>query len=251
MAEPEPVPVRDLEVADRIARAVRGGRPADRTPTLEQLVAAFGEAEPTVDARRRAARALALAGVATVPDVSRRRPASGSRSRCATCAGAARCVAGVAGARRCSSPRWPRRPPRSTSATTTRRPTSRPAPPPTAAHHRHQHGDPGADDVDATDDLDRRQPPATAAERRRAKRARERRAREQRAKARGPRPGAQGEGAGGRQAPRHRAPQREPGDLPVRRGRRQAALQRHPHRRAHLPRARRAPQHRPRPEHAR
>lgn len=70
MAEPEPVSVRDLEVADRIARAVRGrGRPADRQPTLEQLVAAFGEAEPTAAARRRAARALALAGVATVPDL--------------------------------------------------------------------------------------------------------------------------------------------------------------------------------------
>src|SRR3954452_1706940 len=69
MAEPESVPVRDLEVADRIAKAVRGGKPADRTPTIEQLVAAFGEAEPTLDARRRAARALALAGVAAVPDV--------------------------------------------------------------------------------------------------------------------------------------------------------------------------------------
>jgi hypothetical protein len=71
MAEPEPesVPVRDLEVADRIAKAVRGGKPADRTPTIEQLVAAFGEAEPTLEARRRAARALALAGVAAVPDV--------------------------------------------------------------------------------------------------------------------------------------------------------------------------------------
>jgi hypothetical protein len=69
MPEPEPVSVRDLEVADRIARAVRGGRPADRTPTIEQIVAAFGEAEPTADARRRAARALALAGVATVPDL--------------------------------------------------------------------------------------------------------------------------------------------------------------------------------------
>ena len=71
MADPEPesVPVRDLEVADRIAKAVRGGKPADRTPTIEQLVAAFGEAEPTLEARRRAARALALAGVAAVPDV--------------------------------------------------------------------------------------------------------------------------------------------------------------------------------------
>ena len=69
MAEPESVPVRDLEVADRIAKAVRGGKPADRTPTIEQLVTAFGEAEPTLEARRRAARALALAGVAAVPDV--------------------------------------------------------------------------------------------------------------------------------------------------------------------------------------
>jgi hypothetical protein len=69
MADPEPVSVRDLEVADRIAKAVRGGKPADRTPTIEQLVAAFGEAEPTLEARRRAARALALAGVAAVPDV--------------------------------------------------------------------------------------------------------------------------------------------------------------------------------------
>jgi hypothetical protein len=69
MADPEPVPVRDLEVADRIAKAVRGGKPADRTPTIEQLVAAFSEPEPTPAARRRAARALALAGVAAVPDV--------------------------------------------------------------------------------------------------------------------------------------------------------------------------------------
>jgi hypothetical protein len=69
MAEPDPVSIHDLEVADRIARAVRGGRPADRQPTLEQIVAAFGETEPAAHARRRAARALALAGVATVPDL--------------------------------------------------------------------------------------------------------------------------------------------------------------------------------------
>jgi hypothetical protein len=68
-ADPEPVPIRDLEVADRIAHAVRRGRAADRHPTLEQVVAAFGETEPTPDARRRAARALSLAGVATVPDL--------------------------------------------------------------------------------------------------------------------------------------------------------------------------------------
>lgn len=69
MAEPEPVGVADLEVADRIARAVRRGKPADARPTLEQVLFAFGEPEPTLDARRRAARALALAGVATTPDL--------------------------------------------------------------------------------------------------------------------------------------------------------------------------------------
>jgi hypothetical protein len=69
MADVGPVPVGDLEVADRIARAVRRGRAADRRPTLEQLLAAFGEDQPTTDARRRIARALALAGVATTPDL--------------------------------------------------------------------------------------------------------------------------------------------------------------------------------------
>jgi len=68
VADPDPISIGALEVAVRIARAVRRGRPADRRPTIEQLVAAFGEAEATPDARRRAARALALAGVATVPD---------------------------------------------------------------------------------------------------------------------------------------------------------------------------------------
>jgi hypothetical protein len=73
-ADPEPVPIGDLEVADRIARAVRRGGQAERRPTIEQIVAAFGEAEPTPDARRRAARALALAGVATVPELSEAAP---------------------------------------------------------------------------------------------------------------------------------------------------------------------------------
>lgn len=73
-ADPEPVPIGDLEVADRIARAVRRGGPAERRPTIEQVVAAFGEPEPTSDARRRAARALALAGVATVPELSEAAP---------------------------------------------------------------------------------------------------------------------------------------------------------------------------------
>jgi hypothetical protein len=69
-----PVPVGDLEVADRIAKAVRRGRAADRRPTLEQLVAAFDEDQPTAQARRRAARALALAGVATTPDLLEAQP---------------------------------------------------------------------------------------------------------------------------------------------------------------------------------
>lgn len=69
MADVGPVPIGDLEVADRIAKAVRRGRAADRRPTLEQLLAAFGEEQATNEARRRIARALALAGVATVPDL--------------------------------------------------------------------------------------------------------------------------------------------------------------------------------------
>jgi hypothetical protein len=105
MVQPEPVSVRDLEVADRIARAVRGGRPADRRPTLGQLLAAFGEGEPTLEARRRAARALALAGVATVPDLLEAAPGEritlevrGPRKRRSGLFGALALVAVLAGA---------------------------------------------------------------------------------------------------------------------------------------------------------
>jgi hypothetical protein len=69
MADVGPVSIGDLELADRIAKAVRRGRAADRRPTLEQLLAAFDEQQPTTEARRRIARALALAGVATTPDL--------------------------------------------------------------------------------------------------------------------------------------------------------------------------------------
>ena len=63
-------PDSDQQVADRIARAVRRGRPADRAPTVAQLLRAFGESEDTPAARERVARALALAGVAVRPGLS-------------------------------------------------------------------------------------------------------------------------------------------------------------------------------------
>ena len=179
MPEPEPVPVRDLEVADRIARAVRGGRPADRNPTLEQLVAAFGEAEPTADARRRAARALALAGVATVPDLLEAMPgqrvmleARHVRKRGALALGVLALVVLFAAAAVAATqldlgddntasdlPADTTTAPTTATNTVTQEPTS-------------------------TTTSTAAKPPPTAAERRRAKRVRERRAREKRAKAR-------------------------------------------------------------------
>jgi hypothetical protein len=182
MAESENVPVRDLEVADRIAKAVRGGRPADRTPTIEQLCAAFGEAEPTVDARRRASRALALAGVATVPDVMEAAP--GQRltlevrhapKRRALVAGIAALVllfAAVAAAATQldfgdDDPASDL--PAGTGSTAT-----------TATNTVTQEPTTSTDQTTST----AAKAPATAAERRRAKRIRERRAREKRAKAR-------------------------------------------------------------------
>jgi hypothetical protein len=179
MAEPEPVSVRDLEVADRIARAVRGGRPADRNPTLEQLVAAFGEAEPTADARRRAARALALAGVATVPDLLEAMPgqrvmleARHVRKRGALVLGVLALVVLFAAAAVAATqldlgddntasdlPADTTTAPTTATNTVTQEPTS-------------------------TTTSTAAKPPPTAAERRRAKRVRERRAREKRAKAR-------------------------------------------------------------------
>ena len=136
MAEPEPVSVRDLEVADRIARAVRGGRPADRRPTLEQLVAAFGEAEPT-----RGCAPSRGAGARPRRRGDGARPARGAAgpagrcSRSVTCAGAGRCCWAAAGADRAVRRRHRRSPPRSTSATTTPRPTC-PRPPPRPPHRR-------------------------------------------------------------------------------------------------------------------
>ena len=186
MAEPESVPVRDLEVADRIARAVRGGKPADRTPTVEQLVAAFGEAEPTVDARRRAARALALAGVAVVPDLMEAAPGQRLtlevrhvRKRRALVGGVLALIllfAAVAAAATqldfsddnaaSSLPAGTATGPTTATNTVTQETTST-----------------DATTSGSTATSTAAKPPATAAERRRAKRLRERRARAQRAKA--------------------------------------------------------------------
>ena len=186
MAEPESVPVRDLEVADRIARAVRGGKPADRTPTIEQLVAAFGEAEPTVDARRRAARALALAGVAAVPDVMEAAPGQRLtlevrhvRKRRALVGGVLALIllfAAVAAAATqldfsddnaaSSLPAGTATDPTTATNTVTQETTST-----------------ATTTSGSTATSTAAKPPATAAERRRAKRIRERRARAQRAKA--------------------------------------------------------------------
>jgi hypothetical protein len=67
-ADPE-VSLADAALAAEIARAAAQGRGADRAPTLEQLLSAFGEAEPTDQARRRVQAALRLAGVAIRPDL--------------------------------------------------------------------------------------------------------------------------------------------------------------------------------------
>jgi hypothetical protein len=63
------VGVADAQAAADIARAIRLGKTADRTPTLEQLLAAFGEIAPTHEARSRAKRAMDLAGINASPDV--------------------------------------------------------------------------------------------------------------------------------------------------------------------------------------
>ncbi len=71
MDQPRPAPVSlaDAELAAGIARAAASGRAADRRPTPQQLLAAFGEPEATPEARRRVADALAVAGVRVEPDL--------------------------------------------------------------------------------------------------------------------------------------------------------------------------------------
>lgn len=70
------VSLADAAVAAAIARAAASGRTADRTPTIEQLLAAFGEGEPTIQARARAAAAMRLAGVVVSPDIHSASPGS-------------------------------------------------------------------------------------------------------------------------------------------------------------------------------
>jgi hypothetical protein len=67
---PDPeVPLGDAAIASEIANAAARGRGADRAPTLDQLLAAFGEPAPTDAARRRVAAALRVVGMGVRPDV--------------------------------------------------------------------------------------------------------------------------------------------------------------------------------------
>jgi hypothetical protein len=103
----QPVPVGDLEIAQRIMRAARSGGRAEREPTLEQLLSAFGEAEPTDAARTRVASALALAGLRATPTVHEahpgerlklRPPGTGGHGRVLLGVGALALVIGIAAA---------------------------------------------------------------------------------------------------------------------------------------------------------
>src|SRR3954454_14388551 len=98
-SDPE-VPLGDAAIATEIATAAARGRGADRAPTLDQLLAAFREPEPTDAARRRVAAAWRVAGMGVRPDLLSAEPgqrllllppgAGGGRSR-------GRAVLGVVG----------------------------------------------------------------------------------------------------------------------------------------------------------
>ena len=72
-SDPE-VPLGDAAIATEIANAAARGRGADRAPTLDQLLAAFGETAPTEAARRRVAAALRVAGMGVRPDLMSAEP---------------------------------------------------------------------------------------------------------------------------------------------------------------------------------
>src|SRR4051794_37972987 len=72
---PEPeVPLADAAIATEIARAAARGRGADRSPTLEQLLTAFGEPAPTDAARRRVRAAPRVSGMGSRPDLLEAEP---------------------------------------------------------------------------------------------------------------------------------------------------------------------------------
>jgi hypothetical protein len=85
------VPLADAAIATEIAHAAARGRGADRAPTLDQLLAAFGEPAPTAAARQRVRAALTVAGMGVRPDLLNAEPgqrllllppgAGGGRSR--------------------------------------------------------------------------------------------------------------------------------------------------------------------------
>jgi hypothetical protein len=92
----QPVPVGDLEIAQRIAGSARSGGRSEREPTLEQLLGAFGEPEPTAQARTRVASALTLAGLRATPSVHEAHPGERVKLRPPTGGGRGRLVAGLA-----------------------------------------------------------------------------------------------------------------------------------------------------------
>jgi hypothetical protein len=92
----QPVPVGDLEIAQRIAGSARSGGRSEREPTLEQLLGAFGEPEPTAQARTRVASALTLAGLRATPSVHEAHPGERVKLRPPAGGGRGRLVAGLA-----------------------------------------------------------------------------------------------------------------------------------------------------------
>ena len=92
----QPVPVGDLEIAQRIAGSARSGGRSEREPTLEQLLGAFGEPEPTAQARTRVASALTLAGLRATPSVHEAHPGERVKLRLPAGGGRGRLVAGLA-----------------------------------------------------------------------------------------------------------------------------------------------------------
>ena len=92
----QPVPVGDLEIAQRIAGAARSGGRAEREPTLEQLLGAFGETEPTGEARIRVASALTLAGLRATPTVHEAHPGERVKLRPPAAGGRGRALIGLA-----------------------------------------------------------------------------------------------------------------------------------------------------------